>query len=101
VNGASLDLTHDTDVRTQVAHTRTLASGTSLYIGKNSVGKWANCYIGPAAISSSRVTDAETATLSAMLTAGCTGFDLARYFRDRGYAALILPLDGDSRGYLV
>ncbi len=62
----------------------------------------ATAYIGPAAISPSRITDAETVTLDAMLSAGATGLDLFRFFRERSYTGtLILPLAGDSVGYQV
>jgi hypothetical protein len=65
-----------------------------------SVGSGA--YIGPLAICPARITDAETAQLDAMLTAGARGTDLFKWFQRRGYdGTLILPLEGDSRGYIV
>jgi hypothetical protein len=59
-------------------------------------------YIGPVAICPARITDAQAVIVDAMLTAGCTGVDLFRWFRDHNYeGTLVLPLDGDSRGYVV
>jgi hypothetical protein len=78
-------------------------SVTNIQIGNWGAGTGAAyAYVGPVAISPSRITDAETVTLDAMLTAGAQGIDLFRFFRDRGYSGtLILPLTSDSVGYVV
>jgi hypothetical protein len=79
------------------------AAITTLAIGMyQSGGYQADAYIGSVAVPPTRITVAEEATLSAMLTAGARGIDLFSFFRDRGYTGtLILPLQSDSVGYLV
>lgn len=90
--------------RAQVADTTTRVAPTLVSVGSSN-GAGSACHIGhigPLAISPSRITDAETALLDAMLTAGATGLDLFRWFRGRGYSGtLIIPLNGDSVGYVV
>ena len=59
-------------------------------------------YIGPVAIAPYRITDAETAVLDAMLTANCSGSDLYKWFQRKSYGGtMVLPLEGDSRAYIV
>jgi hypothetical protein len=71
----------------------------SFYIGTQGTN-YSYSYIGPFAISPTRVADAETATLSTMLTAGATGADLVRFFRDRSYSGtLVIPLASDGTAY--
>lgn len=59
-------------------------------------------YIGPLALCPYRITDAEAVILDGMLAANCSGSDLYKWFKQKGYGGtMILPLEGDSRGYIV
>jgi hypothetical protein len=105
--GASqeMDLTVNGTPVTQVTTGagKTSRTQTGVCLGTNPAGSGpTDAYIGPVAICPSRITDAQAAVVDAGLTAGWSGLDLFRFFQSRGYAnTLILPLAGDSVGYVV
>jgi hypothetical protein len=58
-------------------------------------------YLSEVVLCPSRITDAETALLSTLLTT-CNGAELYKFFYDRGYyGTLIIPLEGDASAYIV
>lgn len=100
----TLDLLYNGTAAAQVANPRTLDTGGILEIANlpGNTSYQSPHYIGPVAICNQRITDAETVLLDAMLTAGARGVDVFRFFKDRSYpGTLVLPLEGDSRGYVV
>lgn len=102
-DGATLDFRLNGTNAAQDAALTALGTLTSIVIGtQESAARPCQSYIGPLAISPSRITDAETVLLDAGLTAGWVGMELFRFFRERNYRnTLILPLQGDSLGYVV
>jgi hypothetical protein len=97
VGGSMMDLMVDGSAAAQAA-----TAITPTFANPTRVGLGASAYIGPVALCPSRITDLETAQLDAMLTAGARGIDLFKWFKDKHYdGTLILPLEGDSRGYIV
>lgn len=109
-SGTKLDIMVNGTAGAQADDTLTVSGIDTLSLGAFAAfaGAWATSafanatYIGPLAISPSRITDAQTVIVDAGLTAGWTGLDLFRAFRDWGYVnTLILPLGSDSTGYVV
>ena len=101
-NGATLDFRLNGTNAAQDAAVTAIDALTSINIGtQETPARPCQAYIGPLAISPSRITDAETAYLDAGLTAGWGGLELFRFFRERNYNALILPLQDSSVGYWV
>jgi hypothetical protein len=99
----TIDLMVDGTAAAQGAQAKTLAAPTTFYIGRYQDGTQpVQAYLGPIAVCPARITDAETALLSTMLTAGCTGACLAKWFRDKSYVnTLIIPLEGSCTAFRV
>jgi hypothetical protein len=104
-SASTLDLTHDGTIVAQGADASVYDGTGSISVGvyPYDLTTGPGTYIAAAAFSPSRITDAETAALDTLLTgAGVTGYDVYKFFADRGYhGTLVLPLESNATGYVT
>ena len=98
-----LDLTLDGIASAQTNNTCGAQVATTLIVGASyALEKIGTAYVGPLCLAPFDIGASDTVAVDAMLTAGATGVDLVRFFRDRGYVnTLVIPFAGDGVGYTV
>jgi hypothetical protein len=102
VAGSTQDLVTDGVAAAQkVALVKTPGTVTAVRVGSWFTGGIHGIsYIGSCVVSPSDIGATNRLALSTGLTAGRTGADLVRFFRDRGYAnTLVIPLASDGTAY--